>query len=70
MNDQPLRSKSSGNVSFPNIVIALGGAQSVRWNSRFAYITTASGKTVRVPRRGLGSAEKWTSFSLADIVGQ
>jgi hypothetical protein len=53
-------------IAFPNVASFFGGAQRVEYTARFAWITTADGRTVCVPRSKLLPVDKWSAFYLAD----
>jgi len=62
----PLRLNTAGFLVFPAACSLLGGAQSVRWTARFAWVTTALGNICRIKRSDLPPVDKWTSFTLAN----
>jgi len=57
-----------GVLAFPLICASLGGVRMVRYSARYAWITKADGREVRVKRSDLPTVDKWTAFTLADAV--
>lgn len=56
-----------GVLSFPNVCAAIGGASTVRWTARFAWISIfGERKPIRLKRSALPNVDKWTSFNLGD----
>jgi len=52
-------------IVFPIVVSIFGGAQSVRYSDRFAWVKTASGAVIRISRSRLKDPGEWTAFYLA-----
>lgn len=55
---------------FPSFCAALGGAQCVEQGARYAWITRADGRKVRLLLSQLPPAADWTSFSLANAAAK
>lgn len=57
-------------MAFPKSAAFFGGAQFVIYNKRFAYVTTAEGKEVRLRISELPPVDKWSAFNLADAAAK
>lgn len=53
---------------YPKLTASIGGAQSVEWTKRYAWITAADGVRHRIARSKLPPIDQWTAFILADAV--
>lgn len=52
---------------FPGIAASFGGAETVSYNSRFAYVKLPGvDKAIRLARSTLPDPERWNAFGLAD----